>query len=311
MPEHIVAITSKRQKNKNKGPARIQGLKGYVLIAPAILLLCLFTIYPIFYLIHSSLYDGSLLSETRHFVAFDHFKALFNSTDFLITLKNTVFYSIGLVAIIMVLATLFAVWVNSKVQKRLNDLALAAVFTPHIVSLVSVSTIFLWIMDPQIGAVNYILQTFGLAPFPFLGSSKTALASLVMMMVWKSVGYYSLLVIAALQGVPKEIYEAASVDDASRLKTFFRITLPMISPTLFFTAIVATISSFQVFETVNLMTQGGPVNSTNTLVYKIYSDAFKYLKLGPASAEGVILLAFVVVLTIIYFVFLGKKVHYQ
>ena len=131
------------------------------------------------------------------------------------------------------------------------------------------------------------------------------------MMVWKSLGYYTLLVLAALQSVPKDIYEAAEIDDTPKIKTFFKITIPMISPTLFFTTIVATISSFQVFETVNLMTQGGPVNSTNTLVYKIYSDAFKYLKLGDASAEGVVLLAFVGVLTLVYFVFLGKKVHYQ
>ena len=195
----------------------------------------------------------------------------------------------GLVAILMVLATLLAVWVNGKAQKRLNSVTLAAVFTPHIISLVSVSTVFLWIMDPQIGAINYVLRTLGLKPFPFLASSKTALASLVGMMVWKSLGYYSLLILAALQGVPKDIYEAAEIDDTPKIRTFFRITLPMISPTLFFTTIVATISSFQVFETVNLMTQGGPVNSTNTLVYQIYSDAFKYLKLF----------------------FLGKKVHYQ
>ena len=130
-------------------------------------------------------------------------------------------------------------------------------------------------------------------------------------MVWKSLGYYSLLILAALQGVPKDIYEAAEIDDTPKVRTFFRITLPMISPTLFFTTIVATISSFQVFDTVNLMTQGGPVSSTNTLVYQIYSDAFKYLKLGPATAEAVVLLGLVGILTILYFVFLGKKVHYQ
>ena len=211
----------------------------------------------------------------------------------------------------MVLATLFAVWVNGEAQKRLNSVTLAAVFTPHIISLVSVSTVFLWIMDPQSGDINFLLRAGGLSPFPFLASSRTALASLVGMMVWKSLGYYSLLILAALQGVPKDIYEAASIDDTPRVKVFFQITLPMISPTLFFTTIVATISSFQVFETVNLMTQGGPVNSTNTLVYQIYSDAFKYLKLGIASAEGVVLLAFVGILTILYFAFLGKKVHYQ
>lgn len=198
-----------------------------------------------------------------------------------------------------------------KSAEAFELVTLAAVFTPHIISLVSVSTVFLWIMDPQIGAVNYVLRSLGLKPFPFLASSKTALASLIGMMVWKSLGYYALLILAALQGVSKDIYEAAEIDDTPRLRTFFHITLPMISPTLFFTTIVATISSFQVFETVNLMTQGGPVNSTNTLVYQIYSDAFKYLKLGPATAEAVVLLALVGILTILYFVFLGRKVHYQ
>lgn len=288
-----------------------EALKGYVLILPAIVLLLIFTIYPIFYLIDSSLRDGSLLSKKRNFVGLSNFETLFKSVDFYTTLKNTLIYSVGLVVILMVLSTLFAVWINGKAQKHLNSVTLAAVFTPHIISLVSVSTVFLWIMDPQIGAINYVLRSLGMQPFPFLASSKTALASLVGMMVWKSLGYYSLLILAALQGVPKDIYEAAEIDDTPKIKVFFKITLPMISPTLFFTSIVATISSFQVFDTVNLMTQGGPVNSTNTLVYLIYSDAFKYLKLGPATAEGVVLLAFVGVLTILYFVFLGKKVHYQ
>lgn len=302
---------SVKQKGNFWNHDRKDALKGYLLIFPSILLLGIFTIYPIFYLLDSSLRDGSLLSKKREFVGLENFITLFKSVDFHTTLKNTFIYSVGLVAILMVLATLLAVWVNGKAQKRLNSVTLAAVFTPHIISLVSVSTVFLWIMDPQIGAINYVLRTLGLKPFSFLASSKTALASLVGMMVWKSLGYYSLLILAALQGVPKDIYEAAEIDDTPKIRTFFRITLPMISPTLFFTTIVATISSFQVFETVNLMTQGGPVNSTNTLVYQIYSDAFKYLKLGPATAEAVVLLTMVGILTFLYFFFLGKKVHYQ
>ena len=196
-------------------------------------------------------------------------------------------------------------------QQRLNSLTLAAIFTPHIISLVSVTTIFLWLLDPQIGAINYLLKSVGLPTCPFLASSKTAMFALVLMMVWNGTGYYTLLTVAALQGVPKDIYEAASIDDTPGWRVFFQITLPMISPTLFFSTIVCTINSFQVFEPVNLMTLGGPANSTNTLVFQIYSDAFKYLKLGQASAEGVVLLAFVLILTIIYFAFLGKKVHYQ
>lgn len=286
-------------------------LKGYVLIAPSVVLLFLFTVYPIFWQIYSSLYDGSLMSKKRNFVGLENFRKLLANPEFGQTISNTIFYTVGVVAITMVLSTLLAVWLNGQVQKRLNSLTLAAIFSPHIISLMSVTTIFLWLLDPQIGAINYLLKTLGLPTCPFLASSKTAMFALVLMMVWKGAGYYTLLTVAALQGVPKEIYEAAAIDDTPGWRVFFRITLPMISPTLFFSTIVATINSFQVFEPVNLMTLGGPANSTNTLVYQIYSDAFKYLKLGTASAEGVVLLAFVLVLTVVYFAFLGKKVHYQ
>ena len=303
------AVSNARRKEKLYTLLRY--LKGYALIAPAIILLGYFTIYPIFWQIQSSLYDGSLLSKKRNFVGLGNFEQLLANPEFGQTVGNTLFYTIGVVAITMVLSTLAAVWLNNQRQKRMNSLTLAAIFTPHIISLVSVTTIFLWLFDPQIGALNSLIKALGFSPCPFLASSKTSMFSLVLMMVWKGTGYYTLLTVAALQGVPKEIYEAAAIDNTPGWRVFFKITLPMISPTLFFSTIVATINSFQVFEPVNLMTLGGPANSTNTLVYQIYSDAFKYLKLGTASAEGVVLLAFVLVLTVVYFAFLGKKVHYQ
>lgn len=307
--KNVSAKTASRGKTSLR--ACVGYVKGYVLVAPAIILLSIFTIYPIFWQLYSSLYDGSLMSKKRNFVGLDNFRQLLANPEFGQTIGNTVFYTVGVVAITMVLSTLLAVWLNGQAQKRLNSVTLAAIFSPHIISLMSVTTIFLWLFDPQIGAINYLLKSAGLPTCPFLASSKTAMFSLVLMMVWKGTGYYTLLTVAALQGVPKEIYEAASIDDTPGWRVFFKITLPMISPTLFFSTIVATINSFQVFEPVNLMTLGGPANSTNTLVYQIYSDAFKYLKLGIASAEGVVLLAFVLVLTVVYFVFLGKKVHYQ
>lgn len=308
MAEVSARLQLKRREIRSK---IFENLKGYILVAPAILLLGIFTIYPIIWLIQSSFYDGSLLSTVRNFIGWDNYLTLLNSADFRQTVQNTIFYTVGVVSIMIVLSTILAVWLNSKVQKRINGVVLAAIFTPHIISLVSVTTIFLWLFDPKIGAINYALKILGLPTCEFLGSSKTALFSLVLMMVWKGTGYYTLLTTAALQGVPKEIYEAAVIDDAPPIRVFFKITLPMISPTLFFSTIVSTINSFQVFETVNLMTMGGPVNSTNTLVFQIYSDAFKYLRLGLASAEGVVLLLFVVVLTILYFVILSKRIHYQ
>lgn len=307
----MTTSAAKKFKQKEIIQQILGQLKGYALVAPAIILLSAFTLYPIGWLINSSLYDGSLISKTRNFIGLDNYLTLLRNPDFTQTVLNTVVYSVGTVIAMMVLSTLAAVWLNGKMQKRLNKLTLAAIFTPHIISLVSVTTIFLWLLDPQIGAINYVLKFLGLPTCPFLASSQTALFAIVLMMTWKGTGYYTLLTVAALQGVPKEIYEAAEVDGTPPVRIFFRLTLPMISPTLFFSTIVATINSFQIFEPVNLMTLGGPVNSTNTLVFQIYSDAFKYLRLGLASAEGVVLLLFVLVLTVIYFAFLGKKVHYQ
>jgi sn-glycerol 3-phosphate transport system permease protein len=292
-------------------PGWFSSIKGYLLVAPAVILLCVFTIWPIFFLLKSSLYDGSLLSVQRNFLGLGNYTALFKSIDFKTVFLNTIIYTAGLVIIVMIISTLLAVFLNRKGTPRLNSLTMAAIFTPHIISLVSVSSIFLWIMDPENGIINYIIKMMGFTAFPFLADSGTALFSLILMMTWKSLGYYTLLILAAVQSVPKELYEAAAIDRANPVRVFFRITLPMISPTLFFTTIVSTIYSFQVFDPVNLMTKGGPANSTNTLVYKIYSDAFKYLNLGKASAECVILLLFISILTVIYFTFLSKKVFYR
>lgn len=129
-----------------------------------------------------------------------------------------------------------------------------------------------------------VITKMGFAKFPFLSSPATSMFSLVLVMVWKSVGYYVLLIMAALQTVPSNIYEAAELDSTPKWRVFFKITLPMISPTILFTSVVASIASFKIFDSVNVMTQGGPVDSTNTLVYYIYSFAFRYGKPGMACA---------------------------
>jgi sn-glycerol 3-phosphate transport system permease protein len=236
---------------------------------------------------------------------------LSQSPDFRQVLANTFIYTVLLVGMVMALAVLIAVWLNSGKKKILNEVVQGFIFTPHIISLVSASLVFLWLMDPDIGLFNMALGLFGLRPFPFLNSPNTALFSMVLVMVWKSLGYYSLIIMAALQTIPSEIYEAAELDDTPKVRVFFKITLPMISPTVLFTTVVATINSFRIFDTVSVMTQGGPANSTNTLVYYIYQYAFKFSKIGIASAAGVIMLVFVGLLTFVQFGVGGKRVHYQ
>ena len=224
---------------------------------------------------------------------------------------NTAIYTVITVGLTMVLAIVIAVWLNGKRNSKLNSIAQTFIFTPHIISMVSVSTLFLWLMDSQNGLLNVVLTALGFEPYTFLASPETALLSVSLVSVWKGLGYYVLLIMAALQNIPTSVYEAAEMDDTPPLRTFFKITLPMISPTILFTSVVAVIASFKVFDSVSIMTGGGPVNSTNTLVYYIYDFAYSYGKPGQACAAGMVLLLFVCVVTYVQFLVGKKRVHYQ
>lgn len=286
-------------------------LAGYLLAAPAVILLLVFTVYPICYLFYRSVMGGNLISRDPEFVGLANYQALFESADFREVLLNTAIYTLITVVMTMVLAVLIAAWLSSKRHPRLNQWVQTCLFTPHIISVVSVSTLFLWLMDSKNGFFNAVLNLLGLESFPFLSSPKTALFSLSLVMVWKGLGYYVLLIMAALQNIPASVYEAAEMDDTPAWRTFFKITLPMISPTILFTTVVATIASFKVFDSISIMTGGGPLNATNTLVYYIYDYAYSYGKPGQACAAGVVLLFFVCVVTWLQFRISKKSVHYQ
>lgn len=286
-------------------------LADYLLAAPAVILLLVFTVYPICYLFYRSVMGGNLISRDPEFVGLANYQALFESADFREVLLNTAIYTLITVVMTMVLAVLIAAWLSSKRHPRLNQWVQTCLFTPHIISVVSVSTLFLWLMDSKNGFFNAVLNLLGLESFPFLSSPKTALFSLSLVMVWKGLGYYVLLIMAALQNIPASVYEAAEMDDTPAWRTFFKITLPMISPTILFTTVVATIASFKVFDSISIMTGGGPLNATNTLVYYIYDYAYSYGKPGQACAAGVVLLFFVCVVTWLQFRISKKSVHYQ
>lgn len=298
--ERVAGRNEKREK-----------LMGYLMAMPAIILLFAFTVYPLFYMRYRSLFGGSVISRNPKFVGFDNYKALIESTDFHQVLMNTAVYTAITVGLTMVLAIVIAVWLNGKRNSKLNSIAQTFIFTPHIISMVSVSTLFLWLMDSKNGLLNAVLVALGFEPFSFLASPETALLSVSLVSVWKGLGYYVLLIMAALQNIPTSVYEAAEMDDTPPLRTFFKITLPMISPTILFTSVVAVIASFKVFDSVSIMTGGGPVNSTNTLVYYIYDFAYSYGKPGQACAAGMVLLLFVCVVTYVQFLVGKKRVHYQ
>lgn len=282
--------------------------RPYVMIGPAMIGIFLFVIYPMLYLVYLSFFKYNLLnSEMSRYVGFDNYIQIFNRPDFYKSLTNTVIYTGGVVVLTMLISLFFAVWL--KKQTRLNYIIQAGIFTPHIISIVSVSLVWLWLMEPNLGFLNFALEKLGLPTSQWLQSSKTALFSIIIVSVWHGIGYYVLILVAALQGISPNIYEAAELDNTSRFRVFRRITLPLISPQMFFILIIMTIGSFKVFDTVRIMTGGGPNNATNTLVYYIYG--FRTTNIGYAAATGVVLMVIIGILTFIYFRLMSKKVHYQ
>lgn len=284
-------------------------VKPYLLIAPALVLLCVFCIYPIFNMIGLSLYEWDMISPFKKFVGLQNFVKLASDKQFFQTLLNTVIYVACTVGFGVGFGLILAVFLAKKT--RLNGLLQSVAFSPYIVSLASIALLWMWLMNNDFGFLNALLAVFGIPAIDWLGSPKFALMSLIIINVWKSVGYNALILVSALQGIPPHLYEAARLDRANTWRTFSRITFPMISPTVFFLALVDVIAAFKVFETIQIITQGGPQNSTNTLVFSLYEYGFQFYKVGYAAAIGVVLFFIVLLFTILYFAVLSKRVHYQ
>lgn len=306
MREKKQAAGTRLSKNERR-----ERLMGYILMAPATILLFAFTVYPLCYLVYRSLFGGNLITADPDFVGLKNYETLLKSSDFHKVLLNTLAYTLITVGFTIVLAVILAAWLNSKKNKRLNGVTQTMMFTPHIISMVSVATLFLWMMDSKNGLFNTVLSMLGLPEGTWISDPKTALWSVALVSIWKSLGYYVLLIMAAIQNIPTSVYEAAEMDDTPKIRAFFKITLPMISPTILFVTVVATIASFKVFDSVSIMTGGGPINATNTLVYYIYDYAYRFGKPGQACAAGVVLLIFVCLITLLQFQVSKRRVHYQ
>ncbi len=287
-------------------------IASYAMIAPAILFLLVFVIYPMFHIIQLSLYKGNATNPYKQFMGLEnYYNIFFVKRDFLEALKNTAIYTVAIVGILIFMAVLFAVWMFD--DRKINKIAQTAFFTPHLVASVSCAFIWSWLFnsDPY-GLFNTVLKVFGIAPVNWLGDTRTAMVCIIVMNTWKAIGYYALIILSALKAIPPEIYEAARLDNASKTKTFWKITLPMLSPQIFFLLITITIGSFKVFDSVRLMTNGGPGTSTQVISLYIYNYAFqRNNSLGIGSAAGVVLMFILIVVTMIDFRGFEKRVHYQ
>jgi multiple sugar transport system permease protein len=197
--------------------------------------------------------------------------------------------------------------------KRLQPFFQLIYFLPFVTPMISVALVWGWLYNPQAGVFNAVLQSLGLIqkPVPWLYQPETALGAVAILEIWKMMGYYMLLFYAGLQAIPESLYESACLDGASAWKRFWQITLPMLSPTVFFLLLITCIQSFQSFDAIYLLTQGGPENATTVLVYWLFQNAFMFYKIGPAAAIGFFLFAILATLTVLQWTLRKRWVLYE
>ncbi|WP_217597584.1 carbohydrate ABC transporter permease [Cohnella sp. GbtcB17] len=271
---------------------------GYVLIAPGYIVYFAFLFVPLLIGMYYSFTDYNFYAKPE-FVGLHNYTRLLHDELFGRAVYNTFIYSLFSILPQMALGLLLAVLLNGKIAGRV--FARASIYVPNVTSMVAVSMIWLWIYDPSLGILNRLLRTFGLDPVQWLYDPGTAMGAIIAMSIWKSLGYTMIVYLAGLQSIPSSLYEAARVDGASRIRQFFAITIPMLKPTTFFILVMSCINSFMVFEQVNILTNGGPLNSTTTIVHQIYLRGFQDFQMGYASAMAMVLFLITLLITILNF----------
>ncbi|WP_040951546.1 carbohydrate ABC transporter permease [Gorillibacterium massiliense] len=282
---------------------------GTLFILPALILFALFIFAPLLYGLYLGFTDYGGFNIKPNFIGFDNYLDMWKDDYFKISLKNNLLYTVLFVPLTLVLALLSAIALNGVLH--LKKYLRMAFYFPQITSMVSIAIVWGLLLNPIRGPINQILKTIGMAnPPEWLMSSRWALIAVVLVAAWKSFGYYMIILLAGIQGIPEYLYESAKIDGAGPIRRFYSITLPSLSPTLFMVVILTIINSFQVFDLVSVMTDGGPGRSTNVLVFRIYQEAFINYKMGYASAMSIVLFAIIMIISIIQFRMEKKWVTY-
>ncbi|MFI5340955.1 MAG: carbohydrate ABC transporter permease [Candidatus Methylomirabilales bacterium] len=210
----------------------------------------------------------------------------------------------------MALALFLAVLVNQNLG-RVRSVYRVALFYPTMIPMVAAAMLWVWIFNPGIGLFNYYTSFLGVPRIEWLYDRHWALPAIIIMSIWKNFGYFMLIYLAALQAVPTDLYEAASIEGAGAWRRFWRITFPLLTPASLFVFVVAIISSFQVFDQVFVMTQGGPADQTNVLTFYIYQNAFRFWDIGMGATLTTIFICLLLVLIVVVFRYVGRRVYYE
>jgi sn-glycerol 3-phosphate transport system permease protein len=279
-------------------------------LLPSLVAFAIFVFYPVLKSIWISLHADNPFGGTSNiFVGLDQYKNALSSESYRNSLKITFLYALYTVPLGLLVALLLAVMANLRLR-AISVFRVAFAITIG-VSVGAGAVIFALLYNPSVGALNYFLTQVGLSPIQWLTHTNSALWAIAIGTIWLGLGFNFTILLSGLQGIPEELYESAKIDGASPGRMFFNVTLPLLSPTLFFVSVISVIAAFQSFAQIDILTKGGPAGSTNVVVYSIYRDAFFNFHSAYASAQAVILFVILVALTGIQFKSLEGRVFYQ
>lgn len=284
--------------------ANQQNFAGVLFILPALLGTIVFIIIPIIGSFGLSFANWDLLNPIQY-VGLANYKAILTEFVFVKIIINTFVYAITTSVFGVIIPLILACIINNQIKGA--DFFKTAYFLPFVTPMIVIGIIWEWIFDPNIGCLNHLLQLH----INWLYDTNFAMPALIIVSVWKLIGYNMILFLTGLSTINKELLEASKIDGANAYNTFKHVTVPLLSPTIFFVSIITAITSFQVFDLIFIMTQGGPLDSTNVLVYAIYKNAFEYFKVGKASALAYVLFAIIFTLTLVQWKFKSKLVYLE
>lgn len=273
---------------------------GFLFVLPAVIGILIFIIIPICCSFALSFTDWDLLNEIKY-VGLSNYKSILSDGEFLQILINTFVYAISTTFFAVIIPLLIASILNTKI--RGSEVFKTIYFLPFITPAVVIAIVWAWIFDPNIGLINSLLKVH----LTWLFDTKLAMPVLIFVSVWKLVGYNVVLFLTGFSTINQNVYEAAKIDGAGAKETFFKITIPILKPTIYFVTLVTAISSFQIFDLIYVMTEGGPNNSTNVIVYSIYKYAFEYFDIGQSCALAYVLFFIILILAIIQKFCLSKE----
>ena len=286
---------AKAEKKKLSGRKRDERVAAYIFVAPAVILLIAFLVVPMIYTVYFSGFKYQIMRpDAMKFIGLENYQKLFSDKNFWLALKNTVYFTVIVVPCQCVLALALALLVS----KKFRGVAVfrTMYFAPQLTSMVVISVLWsvLYNANPNTGLINSILVSLGMSPIKFLSDASTAMNSIIFMSAWQGAGYQMMIFLAGLQGIPRDQYEAASVDGATKFKQFLYITIPGLKGPIKYVIMITMIQAMKLFTQPYIMTQGGPKNSTKTLVYYIYTQGFQKGNFGYACSIAAVFFVIVV-----------------